>query len=408
MMRADKLLLSSYMGHEAAFLLQDSKLIQMHINTPRSYRIGDIFVGKVKNIVPSIQAAFVQFMDGQTGFLPLQGLKEQSMIHHRSGQPLSCEDELLVQVKKEPVKSKDATLTTDISFQSEHFVLMPFSHGIHYSKMLSADQKAALWELLSEIVETIFGDIHVFLEKYGLIVRTNAVHASKEQLFSQLHDLFHEAGQVLYIADKRAVFSCLFVQASFYEYVVKNTHHIEELSIVADREDVFERMHMLGYENVRLFQEEGIDLFHLYGLGAQIEDALSGKVWLKSGGYLVIEPTEALTVIDVNSGKAARSRETDDFRLKLNLEAAGEIARQLRLRNISGIVVVDFINMEQEEYQKQLVDRLKQHFHGDPVETVLVDITKLGLAEITRKKTTSPLAEQIRLLKEDAAQYSNR
>lgn len=403
-MRADKLLLSSYMGHEAAFLLQDSKLIQMHINTPRSYRIGDIFVGKVKNIVPSIQAAFVQFMDGQTGFLPLQGLKEQSLIHHHSGQPLSCEDELLVQVKKEPVKTKDATLTTDISFQTEHFVLMPFSHGIHYSKMLSATEKAELWEILSEIVEMIFGDIHVFLDKYGLIVRTNAVHASKEQLFSQLHDLFHEAGQVLYIADKRTVFSCLFVQASFYEYVVKNTHHIEELSIVADREDVFERVLGLGYENVRLYQDEKIDLFHLYGLGAQIETALSKKVWLKSGGYLVIEPTEALTVIDVNSGKAARGKETDDFRLKLNLEAVDEIAGQLRLRNISGIVVVDFINMEREEYQKQLVDRLKQRFHEDPVETVLVDITKLGLAEITRKKTTSPLAEQILLLKEDAAQ----
>lgn len=397
-MTADKLVLTTYSGVNAAFLLQDSKLLQMQVDCPQDYQIGDIFIGKVKNIVPSIRAAFVQFAAGQIGFLPLSDCKERSILHHRDGRPLSCEDEIVVQIKKEPVKTKEATLTTDISFQSEHFVLMPYSCGIHFSRKLDGIQKQKLTEQLTEIIAQFFGEYDIFSSQYGLIVRTNAVFAPFQQLSMQLHDLFHQAGEVLKCADKRTVFSKLYEQESFYERVLSNTYHISELLIITDQKDVFAKLEESGYTNIRFYQDDRIDLLHLYGLHAQITESASKKVWLKSGGYLIIEPTEAMTVIDVNSGKAIRRKETESFILQINLEAAGEIARQLRLRNISGMILVDFINMKETENKILLMERLRAYFAEDPIETVLVDMTKLGLIEITRRKTTAPLADKLSAL----------
>ena len=394
-MTADKLLLTSYRGVEAAFLLQDSKLLQMQIDSPRNYQIGDIFIGKVKNIVPSINAAFVQFSEGQTGFLPLSDCKMQCILRHREGRPLTCEDEVIVQIKKEPVKTKDATLTTDISFQTENFVLMPFSRGIHFSKKLSADQKNNLQKQIQEIIAAMSGDNSAFPDQYGLIVRTNAADADTSLLSRQLTDLFRRFGEILSLADKRTVFSKLYEQESFFDYVLRNTYHADKLLIITDREDVFRQLAVCGYSNIRLYQDSRIDLFRLYGLGAQIKEITARKVWLKSGSYLIIDLTEAMTVIDVNSGKASNKKEAEEFVLKINLEAAGEVARQLRLRNISGMILVDFINMKEETNQKRLMDCLRAHFRDDPVETVLVDMTKLGLIEITRSKTTAPLAQKL-------------
>lgn len=394
-MTADKLLLTSYRGVEAAFLLQDSKLLQMQIASAREYQIGDIYIGKVKHIAPSIHAAFVQFTQGQTGFLPLADCRERSILRHRDGRPLTCEDELVVQIKKEPVKTKEATLTTDISFQTEHFVLMPYSEGIHFSKKLSEKQKKHLQEQIQEMVSGYFGDCDLSWMRYGLIVRTNAADAATEVLSAQLHDLFHRAGEVLSLADKRTVFSKLYEQDSFFDYVLRNTYHIDSLAIITDQEETFRHLQTVGYKNIRFYQDSAIDLFRLYGLGAQIDEIFARKVWLKSGGYLIIEPTEAMTVIDVNSGKASYKKESEDFVLQINLEAAAEVARQLRLRNLSGMILVDFINMKDEMNQKKLMDCLRSHFRDDPVETVLVDMTKLGLIEITRSKTTAPLVQKL-------------
>ena len=146
---------------------------------------------------------------------------------------------------------------------------------------------------------------------------------------------------------------------------------------------------------LQLYEDPTLPLLKLYSLEAAMESALSRRVWLKSGGYLVIEPTEALTVIDVNTGKYAGKKNMEEAVLKINLEAAVETARQLCLRNLSGIIIVDFIDMAPEEHKKLLLDTLEAELKKDPVKTVLVEMTKLGLVEITRKKVRKPLHEMV-------------
>ena len=170
--------------------------------------------------------------------------------------------------------------------------------------------------------------------------------------------------------------------------------------IVTDEEDIYQEI--LGFfqgkeplaSKVKLYQDSMLSLSNLYGLRHKIEDALKERVGLNSGAYLVIQPTEALTVIDVNSGKAIKGNAKDYFK-RVNLEAAEEIARQLRLRNISGICIVDFINMGSKEDEALLAQTLKEHLKADPVPAAFLDFTKLGLAEITRKKLKKPLWEQV-------------
>lgn len=146
-------------------------------------------------------------------------------------------------------------------------------------------------------------------------------------------------------------------------------------------------------EKLQFYQDPLLPLIKLYKLEAALEEALERRVWLKSGGYLVIEPTEALTVVDVNTGKYSGKKNAEDTILKINLEAAAGTARQLCLRNLSGIIIVDFIDMAREEHKQQLLTALEEELKKDPVKTVLVDMTKLGLVEITRKKVRKPLHE---------------
>lgn len=427
-----KLFLTLYQGYETAFLIADNKLIQMNVNLPQDFQIDDIFVGRVNRIIPSINAAFVQFTKNHKGFLPLSSVKEEAILNRTTGLPLKAGDDIIVQVEKEPIKTKDATLTCDISFQSENFVLMPYAKGIHYSKKFSPAQK----ELLSEIINDILKEKTVtesdsvqncfreeIVSKYGLIIRTNAILSAKETLETQLMSLYHNAEHVLNYAATRTVFSKLYSANDFFDSLIRTYGIQEDTELITDQLSLYEAYRNVdivnhaasshnatddflqaGQDNdichMKLYRDNRIELFHLYGLGAQIEEALSKKVWLKSGGYLIIEPTEALTVIDVNSGKAANNKEMERFHLQTNLEAAKEIARQIRLRNISGIIIIDFINLREEESNRTLIDTIKQYIKNDPVETAFIDMTKLGLMELTRKKTTATLREKLHAITE--------
>ena len=170
---------------------------------------------------------------------------------------------------------------------------------------------------------------------------------------------------------------------------------------MTDEPEIYERIVNYRMENpgfclpnVRLYQDDRLQLYKLYSVRTRLREALSKKVWMKSGGYLIIEPTEALTVIDVNSGKMIAGKDMEKTYLNINLEAAKEIARQLSLRNISGIIIVDFISMRPEEHNQKLMSVFGNLLKKDPVRTKLIDITPLGLVEITRMKTSKPLWEQ--------------
>lgn len=392
----DQLLLTTYMEYDAAFLLEEGQLVQISLEKSDQDKIGDIYIGKVKSIAQNINAAFIEYKKGCMGFLPLTDLRLSAILNRMDAKELKCEDEVLVQIAKEPIKTKDATLTCDIGFAGTYFVLIPKSHGIHYSKKITEQQKQDLWQVLDRIMPMLFGNLAVFLDRYGLIVRTNAALAEETTLFQELHDLFHKASKVLQTADKRTVYSCIYREADLFEQAIRNQYDLADTELITDQAQIAAKIQESMGLTIRLYEDKQLSLFALYGLTGQIENVLSRRVWLKSGGYLIIEPTEALTVIDVNTGKApGNKKERETFYLQTNKEAAIEAARQLRLRNISGMILIDFINMENKTNQESLLAVLKDHLRKDPVQTVFVDLTGLGLVEITRKKTSASLAEKI-------------
>jgi len=402
-MKKQKLLLTHYKEKDAAFLLEENVLIQAFFESMSEYAIGDVFVGRVKNIIKGIDAAFVEYAPKTVGFLPLTGLKTRNILNRSNAEYLKNGDEVLVQICKEPLKTKDATLTTDISFSGKYMVLIPLSHGIHYSKKLSTEQKIFLRELITSVVSDLFGDIDVFLQRYGMIIRTDAAGADYESLSRELHELFHKASEIITVADKRTLFSCLHQEDALFIKVTKDHFHNGFTEVITDDEHVFRYfksgdIEMTGLkESIKYYKDSAYSLEKLYSLETQLQHALAKKVWLKSGGYLIIEPTEALTVIDVNSGKSSQSQNKmprEDFYHKINTEAVTEVAKQLRLRNISGIIIVDFLKTNVEHMDETLTF-LKNEVRNDPVETVIIGVTNLGLVEITRKKTEASLYEKI-------------
>ena len=394
-MKEQKLLLTHYHDSEAAFLFENNRLVQIMLAGSSQYSIGDIYIGRIKNIIKGMNAAFVELAPGSVAFLPLTHFNPKTVLNRTDAENIKCGDEILVQVTKEAHKTKEATLTTDISFSGKNLVLIPYSHGICYSKKLDTPTKDRLRCFISEVVLTLFGDMDVFFLNYGLVVRTNAAHVSLEELSAELHDLFHKAVKIVSVADKRTVFSCLHKETSFYEKVLNKNFVTKDTDIITD--DFLIPQSLPSSFSVRKYDDPHISMHSLYGLEEKIKEAVAKKVWLKCGGYLIIEPTEALTVIDVNSGKTGKPQNNlspDTFHHRVNCDAVPEIVRQLRLRNLSGIIVVDFLKTSA-DYNGQLLELLKKEAAKDPVQTCVIGMTALGLVEITRKKTEAPLHEKL-------------
>ena len=209
--------------------------------------------------------------------------------------------------------------------------------------------------------------------------------------------------ELIKTAQYRTCFSCLLARPSAYLKRLSDLYTKEVDEILTDDRELFEQMTEYFQENqpedtvkLRFYEDRLLPMEKLYSLDRHLKEALGERVWLKSGGYLVIQPTEALTVIDVNTGKFTAGKKKEAAFLKLNQEAALEAARQIRLRNLSGIVIIDFINMEETESETQLLRTLDGALRLDPIRTTLVDMTKLSLVEITRMKKERPLHESVR------------
>ena len=236
---------------------------------------------------------------------------------------------------------------------------------------------------------------------YSLIVRTNAYTAPFEMIWEETDLLWKKLHKIYSDAECRTCYSILYQPESFVIQTASNVRKSETEEIVTDIPEIYEELRQSGLfldslseVGLRLYADETYPLWALYHLETALDRALSRQVWLKSGGYLVIDPTEAMTVIDVNTGKNIGKKTASETYFNTNLEAASEIAAQLRLRNLSGIILVDFIDMEAKEQNKELLSSFRKYLAADPVKTVLVDMTALGLVEITRKKIKRPLHEQ--------------
>lgn len=359
--------------------------------------LGNIYVGQVENIAANIQAAFVMIDPDTRCYLPLSDVKNPVFSSGRTGDaPLRPGDMLLVQVSREAMKGKLPAVTTNLNFTGKYLVLTTGEKKIGFSKKLIQEEKNKLNKWLEE-------ERAVSPREYGIVVRTNAGEASKEEFLTELSFLKRLYEKTAVYGRSRTCFSCVYETEPFYMNAVRDTYskHLDE--IVTDIPEVFE--HIVAYlkevshgeENkVRLYEDALLPLYKLYRIGMVLEEVQKQKVWLKSGGFLVIQQTEAFVSIDVNSGKFTGKKKAEETYRKINLEAAGEIARQLRLRNLSGIILIDFINMENPDHQDELLHVLQKHLRKDSVKAKAVDITPLHILEMTRKKVRRPLSEDLK------------
>lgn len=360
--------------------------------------LGNIYVGKVRNIVKNINAAFVEFLPGMMGYLSLQ---EGVVPRHTQGKVqdqtrVLIGDEIIVQVSREAVKTKPPTLTGKIDFAGKYTVLSYGGTGIGVSRRIKdREERERLRELLQDFSS----------EEYGIMARTNSAEVSSEEILAELRRLLERSGDVFASGMHRAPFACLYQAPAGFLASILSVCDEELLEVITDSEKLYQRITRYLQENgwqgkipVRLWREEEGKVLCVYNIDRELKHALSRRVWLRSGAYLVIEPTEALAVIDVNTGKAiSKKKDVQKTYLKINREAACEIAHQIRLRNLSGIIVVDFIDMEEEEARRELLALFSRELAKDRIPTKLVDMTKLGLVEITRKKVRKPLYEQIHM-----------
>ncbi len=338
-------------------------------------QVGDIYVGRVQNIVQNIRAVFVEIKEGVICYLPETEC---------AGKKIRVGDDLVVQVKKAAVKTKQPVVTQAIELVGYYCVVTTQNSHKQISKKIEEEEKKRLLPLLEEFAE----------EEYGIVLRTNAAEAGLAAIQEECDRLTGELHSMMEHSRYRVCFSRLRKADPFYMPYIRSCRQEEYDRIITDVRTVYDDLQAQGVDKVQFYEDSSYPLEKLLGIGTKIQKVLEKRVWLKSGGNLVIEPTEALTVIDVNTGKAVdgkRSRETTFF--KINCEAAKEVARQIRVRNISGIILVDFIDMKNKQNERQLFDLLQRELQKDKTRTSLIDITKLGLAEITRMKTRAPLWE---------------
>ncbi len=376
-------------GRLCGACVEDGKVMELSLEEEGSL-LNRIYIGKIENIQTNIQTAFVKIAAGQTIYVPMSELKSAHFISGRGsieGQKPAPGDELLIQVTKEAQKTKLPSGSGNLSFAGKYLVLTGGKCFLGLSGKLADGPKERLRKLLEDKVA----------EDYGLIARTNASEASEEELMEELMELQKRYKKVLELGRSRTCFSCVYEPEPWYDMQIRSIREGRLQEVVTDETLVAGTLRACGYQGeLRLYTDGMLPLHKLYALQEQIQEALRERIWLKSGGYLIIQPTEALTVIDVNTGKFDRKGQMEATFLKTNLEAAKEAARQMRLRNLSGIILIDFIDMALEESRQKLIRTLKDALREDPVKADFVDITKLGLAEITRKKVRRPLAETVR------------
>jgi ribonuclease G len=357
--------------------------------------VGNIYMGRVARVLPGMQSAFVEIGLERAAFLHVADIWEHRKQAEDASRPiekiLAEGQPLLVQVVKDPIGSKGARLSTQISVAGRLLVYLPHDPHIGISQRIEDENgRALLRERLKELLPPE--------ETGGFIVRTLAEAAGEDELRADLGYLRHLWGVIrersLGAEPPQLVYQDLslaqrvlrdMVTAHTARVVVDSRENYQKLAAFAERYMPQLRGRLEHYSGER-------PLFDLYNVEAEIERALSRRVDLKSGGTLIIDQTEAMTTIDVNTGGFVGSRNFDDTVFKTNLEAAQAIARQLRLRNLGGIIIVDFIDMQSEEHRAAVLDELKRALARDRTRMTVNGFTALGLVEMTRKRTRESLA----------------
>lgn len=338
--------------------------------------VGNIYKGRVKNIVKNIHGAFVEIDKGRLCFYPLDERKKPGRLRN--------EEELLIQIKKDGTDKKEPLATENIELTGQFLVLSSDKSFVGISgKIRDKEKKESLRRFVSAFVT----------EDFGFIVRTEAVRAEEEEIereacrLSEKYYDIQERQQYLKSCQLAATNQDFSSRYAFSLSPGRVDH------IITDDDEICEKAQESGYQ-VRRMEKKDQSIERGYRFSHALEESFHTRVWLKSGGFLIIERTEAMTVVDVNTGKSIGRGSKEDHIIKINREAAKETARQIRLRNLSGIILVDFIDMKEKEEEDRLLSFMQSLLNKDSKKAVAVDMTKLGLMEITRKKVRKPLEKE--------------
>jgi len=375
-------------------VLEGRSLIEHYVSRPADdvYQIhGNIYLGKVQNVLPGMEAAFVDIATPKNAVLyrgDVQFDKEDVVEQGpepRIEQVLKRGQLILCQVTKNPIGEKGARLTQEVSLPGRFVVLIPDSKTYGISKRLPEGERRRLRSVLDRIKP----------EEHGLIVRTAAENATEHELTTDMKQLVERWEKIKQQAEKASSPTLLYREPSLAVRVIREEFSSDYRGIVIDDRALFEEVRdYIGdfnpdfVDRIEYWNEkdQGFPLFEQHRVVEQLRKALDRKVWLPSGGSLVIEHTEALTVIDVNTGKNVGKTNLEETVLGNNLEAAEEIAHQLRLRDIGGIIVIDFIDMEVKENRRKVVEAFRKALSRDKTRTQVFDISELGLVQMTRKR----------------------
>lgn len=356
--------------------------------------VGNIYLGQVKRVLPGMQSAFIEIGLERAAFLHIADVIEQRQLPagtHRIEQLMFEGQTVLVQVIKDPIGSKGARLSTQISIAGRYLVHLPQEDHIGISQRIADEEER---EHLRERLESLLPPD----TPHGYILRTSAENASDDELRADIDYLRRIWEDIRARAQTMPAQTLLYQDLSLPMRVLRDFVNQDTDRVMVDSRETFQKMsefaHAYVTRAVPLVQHYTGDrpLFELHGVEAEIERALSRRVNLKFGGYLIIDQTEAMTTIDVNTGGFVGTRSFDETIFKTNLEATQVIARQLRLRNLGGIIIVDFIDMELEEHRQAVLAELTKALAKDRTKITINGFTSLGLVEITRKRTRESLA----------------
>ena len=378
-----------------AALMEQNRICQLHIAAQENKGIlGNIYIGKVQSIVKNIHAAFIEIANGVNCYYSMDEKSEIFFTNQKKNKTMKIGDEVLVQVSREGIKTKLPCVTGNLNFTGRYLVLTSQRKELGFSGKLKKEEKKRIRAILEEHLP----------KQAGLIVRTNCRDADTADILRELEQLQQQYEDLLKKASTRVCFSLLEESMPDYMQVLQSTYTKNLEEIVTDDKTIFQQIqrYLQCYETkavpVRFYEDSLLPLAKLYCLESAISEGTQERVWLKSGGFLVIQQTEAFVCIDVNTGKFSEKKEIQDTFRKINLEAAREIAWQLRLRNLSGIILIDFINLEKEEDKKELLQNLQGYLKQDPVKGTVVDMTPLNIVEVTRKKVRKSLQEELNAL----------
>ncbi|MFT4256176.1 MAG: ribonuclease G [Pseudoxanthomonas sp.] len=389
-------------------VVENGMLQELHLERGWSRGVvGNIYKGKVQRVMPGMQAAFVDIGLGRAAFLHANDIVRSAPVGDDGddvalGPAASASimdllrdgQDIVVQVVKDPIGSKGARLTTQISIPSRHLVLLPQSRVIGVSARVENEgERLRLKTLIGRLAESHGG--------YGYIVRTNAEGQPEEALAEDIAYLSRVWNVVERRGREAPSQTCIYEDLSLPLRAVRDLIRKDVEKVRVDSQETYEKLQAFVAKYMPPLAERiehypgDRPIFDLYGVEDEIGRALDKQVPLKSGGYLVIDQTEAMTTIDVNTGSFLGQRNLEETVYRTNLEAAQALARQLRLRNLGGIIIIDFIDMDDAEHKRQVLRTLEKSLSRDHARTTVHDFSPLGLVEMTRKRTVESLQRQL-------------